>query len=101
MNTASLEGLTQNLINYLLDGMSDYVDAGDIQLRKISALTMEIQERREGVYMLCIGMGMSEACFALTGEKKSGAIGGMIERLVTHWIARPLTQEAIRNCMKE
>ena len=99
MCAVPFENLSDKLVEYVLDNLSDFADVNDSQIRIIKAMKLTLQERREGVWEFCVGMGMSEATFSLTGEKRSGAIGGAIERLITQWLSRPFNQEAIKNLL--
>ena len=101
MCAMGLENLADRLIEYILDSVSDNDSADDAQIRKIKAMKIFLQERQEDVWELGVGIGMAEAYFSLNGEKRSGSLGGMIERLVRQWLMRPFNQEAIKNLIKK
>ena len=95
MDHARLNALTDVLIEYVLREMDNLSDVDEAQRHRIKAMKITIQEKAES-FDLCIGMGMAEAVFGLNGEKKSGALGSVLERLIKQWILRTLNQEALR-----
>ena len=95
MCAVNLENLTDKLIEYVLDGISDFGDADEGMMRRVKSMKLTLQETREDVWEICVSMGIAEARFSLSGEKVSGSIGGSIERLIKQWLSRPLNQDAI------
>lgn len=101
MDQGRLNSLTDTLIEYVLNELENTSDVDSAQRHRLKAMKLTLQERSGDSFDVCIGMGIAEAVFSMSGEKKSGALGSIIERLVKQWIARPLNQEVLKEIVKK
>lgn len=96
-----LQGFNDVLVEYVLSEMELFSDLDYTQQQKLKSIKLSIRESGLNNYEICVGMGMAEAIFDFNGNKKSGSLGANVERLVKHWLSRPLNQEALKSLLEK